>query len=59
MEFHFFGLDTCILCCNQAKICPKEAGFSAFKLVMEKSLNLIAYFLCEPCFTFPDYFQYM
>ena len=40
---------------HQAKLCTKKAGFSAFfshgkfKLLMEKSLNFIAKFLCEPC----------
>ena len=40
---------------HRAKNVPKKAGFSAFlshgkfKLVMEKSLNFIAQFLCDPC----------
>ena len=39
--------------CHTAKICPRKAGFSAafshrgLKLVMEKSLNFIAQFLCD------------
>ena len=46
--------------CHRAKIYLKKAGFSPilshgkFKLVikkgMEKSLNFIAHFLCEPCY---------
>ena len=62
MEFHFFGpnISYClktgnILLVIEQKYAPKRAGFSVLfshwkhKLIMEKSLNFIVQFLCEPC----------